>query len=357
VEDITPPAQEEPTDESFQEDATEEPYEPEETPPMAEPEPPTEETFEPTPPLITDEGIVWIAPPIHEHDAIIYCGHCGIFVNSQRQIISTATGELLNDWGDGHGIGGFFLEIIYDPERHLLGEPHFGGGYDREFLGMYPFDEAFAQFESHGINLHGLYIVQAVDSTKRRSTGSGLRSNDERIEFWTLTDDAFLGDFAVMYNGEFITDFIFDEGFVWPKDDRIESDADTVAMSLEGMWGTIDNYGNVSIPFIFNHMRRFDGDRAVAVYEGNWGLIDRYGNILVPFLFDEIYHFGTGWCRYWIVAVYNGKHGLIDKSGNIVIPFFFDHIFGINGNTAFAKYDGLYGIIDIHQTIAHTAQQ
>jgi len=205
----------------------------------------------------------------------------------------------------------------------------------------------------------GLVVVQAIDSTKRVYWDDWIYWDADTLlgQAWYSTDDAFLGVFAVMYNGVFVTDFIFNDGFVWPVDDWIESDADTAAMNLEGMWGTIDNHGNVSIPFVFNHMRRFDGDRAVAVYDGKHGLIDRYGNTLVPFLFDEIYHFGEGWNTAWLVTVYNDKHGLIDESGDTIIPFLFDHLFDIDGNTAFAKYDGLYGIIDIHQTIAHTAQE
>jgi len=51
-----------------------------------------------------------------------------------------------------------------------------------------------------------------------------------------------------------------------------------------------------------------------------------------------------------LVAIYNGKHGLIDETGETVIPFLFDHLFNINGATAFAMYNGLYGIIDVWQT-------
>ena len=328
--------------------------EPEEALPTVEPELFTEETPEPTPLLITEEGIVWIVPPIFEYDHISYCSQCG-FIDSQRRIINPATGEW-EGWG-GHGGGDWFSGFVYDLEYHLFGMPRLSYEYDGMSIGMHPISEYLTLFGSPG-----LVIVQAVDSTNRVYWDSRVYwiFGDETEllgQAWNLTDDAFLGVFAVMYNGEFITDFIFDDGFVWWEYYRGEHIAGVVAMSLDGVWGTIDRYGNVSIPFIFNHMSYFDRSRALAIYEGKQGLIDRHGNVLVPFLFDEIYHFGPGWQTSWLAAISNGRHGLIDESGNTVIPFLFDHLFDICGNTAFAKYYGLYGIIDIHQTIKHTAQQ
>ena len=43
---------------------------------------------------------------------------------------------------------------------------------------------------------------------------------------------------------------------------------------------------------------------------------------------------------------------MIDEVGNTVIPFLFDHLFDIDGYTAFAMYNGRYGIIDVRQTEA-----
>jgi hypothetical protein len=40
-----------------------------------------------------------------------------------------------------------------------------------------------------------------------------------------------------------------------------------------------------------------------------------------------------------------GKWGIIDSSGEILVPFIFEHILYIDSGTAFAKYEGKYGII------------
>jgi len=48
-----------------------------------------------------------------------------------------------------------------------------------------------------------------------------------------------------------------------------------------------------------------------------------------------------------IAVAENGKWGLLDNAGNIVVPFVFDHAISIDSTTAFAQYDGLYGIISL----------
>jgi len=320
----------------------------------------SEEIEEPATPLITEEGIVWLVPPALEHDIISFCGHCEGFIDSQHREICTETGILLREWG-GHGGGTIPPVFVYDPVCHLFGEPMVQPGYGRDMIGMFPFYEAWERFGvdfGRGIDvdswhgLGGLNIVQAVDSTNRNYFDFYVHiSRDERLQAWYLTDDAFLGEFAVIYNGEFITDFIFDDGL---RLSRVQWFSvlhfDGIAMSLNGKWGIVDSYGNEIAPFVFDQINFFDNNRAIAVYNNRHGLIDRYGNTLVPFLFDHIYHTGIGRTPYRIAAVYNGKHGIIDETGDIVIPFMFDHIVSIDYYTAFAMYNGRYGILDLRQT-------
>lgn len=285
-----------------------------------EPESLTVEIPEPSPLLVTEEGIAWIVPPAFEHGRISYCSQCGGFIDSERRPICPETGVCLREWGGGHGWGGRPPIFVYDPERHLFGEPGVSDGYDRSYMGMHPFDEAVELFYFY---LDGLNIVQAVDSAMwvswswdgemlvRSYTDEPLLLNDA-----FLIDEAFLGKFAVMYNGEFVTDFIFDGGLC-PRHfaDLSEWSFDAIAMSINGRWGTVDKYGNIVTPFIYDQITYFDWGRAVAVY--------------------------------------NNKHGLIDRYGNILVPFLFDHIFAIDGKIAFAMYNGKYGIIDVHQTEAN----
>ena len=51
-----------------------------------------------------------------------------------------------------------------------------------------------------------------------------------------------------------------------------------------------------------------------------------------------------------IVAVREGEFwGIMDSNGNIVAPFVFEHAIAIDNYTAFAKYGGLYGILQVRE--------
>ena len=311
-----------------------------------ETEPEEESSTDIYPLLVTEAGIVWRVPPILEHDRIDYCGQCGGFIDSQRRPICSVTGFRLSDSGGGHGGGCPPPEFVYDRTRHMFGEPIVSDGYSRSYVGMHPFEEASEWFHHY---LYGINIVQAVDSD--------MRIYRERNWLnWHLDDDAFLGEFAVMYNGEFVTDFIFDGGLCPGRlSNRVNNEwsFNAVVMSINGKWGVVDGYGNSIAPFIFYQINYFGLSRAIAVYNNKYGLINRYGNVLVPFLFDYIYQFCIFSFSSNVVAVYNGRHGVVDEHGSIVIPFLFEHVFNIDNSTAFAMYNGKYGIIDVYQTIAN----
>jgi len=76
------------------------------------------------------------------------------------------------------------------------------------------------------------------------------------------------------------------------------------------------------------------------------------GRILSDFIFD-----GVADARDWGMSVSyvfknvipvskDGKWGFLDRNGNDVVPFVFDDIV-TNGNTAFALYNGVYGILEL----------
>ena len=92
-----------------------------------------------------------------------------------------------------------------------------------------------------------------------------------------------------MYNGRLVTDFIFDAGC-----ER--------------------NY--------------FNDNAFIPMGKGNyWGMVDRYGEIVIPFIFEHIL----------IIDSYDHSH---------------------DGFPAFARINGLYGILDIERTIAlHTSEE
>ncbi|MCL2355872.1 MAG: WG repeat-containing protein [Defluviitaleaceae bacterium] len=257
---------------------------------------------------LCEAGFVWRVPPTLEFEHIHLC-ICGMFLDgdlSGREI-DRETGHLTENSHAGH-CGPPTVRFVYDRERNLFGEPahYFGMDY---ISGVHPFDKRFERF---GWNItDNLHYIRRVDSSLRRYSywDTGFREIYGHYP-WRLTPEAFSDEFAVMYNGEFVTDFIFDGGFV----------------PLENWGVTHENFNTIA-------MRQ----------NGKWGLIDKSGDTSAPFIFDRIHILNNSIA----IALYDGKYGIIDHSGEIVIPFAFDRILNIDDNTVFARYNGRYGILDV----------
>jgi len=81
-----------------------------------------------------------------------------------------------------------------------------------------------------------------------------------------------------------------------------------------------------------------------------------YGTVFVS---DFIYDTGISYnINYFLTHVntviavrLDEKWGIIDKDGNTAVPFLFEDILLIDEETAFAKFGGKYGILDIERTI------
>jgi hypothetical protein len=81
-----------------------------------------------------------------------------------------------------------------------------------------------------------------------------------------------------------------------------------------------------------------------------------YGiTFVTDFIFDD---FCFGDFRYRtmdkLAVLLDGNWGVIDKDGNTALPFCFEAIVFIDDDTAFAKYNGKYGILDITATMENT---
>ncbi|MCL2441035.1 MAG: WG repeat-containing protein [Treponema sp.] len=113
---------------------------------------------------------------------------------------------------------------------------------------------------------------------------------------------------------------------------------------------------------ILNYVRQFDFTK-IIISESEWGekiynFGEKYANskyaialgstLLTDFIFDRPDNLSTI-LRYEnaIPVSKDGKWGFIDKWGNIAVPLIFDHIASYDGDTAFMKINGKYGIIDV----------
>ena len=232
-------------------------------------------------PETSEASLVWRLPPTLEHDRILLCA-CGSFHDPDWTIIDPATGLLTYDSFHG-GHGGPGPAFVYDRERNLFGHPGYDFGY-HDVIGMHPLDE-FAEIANNtwlSQITDGLLAVENVDSSLRRYIERDYLTYDDPNfpdDLWWLTDEAYSGQFAVMYNRKLITDFIFDGGSEWWRRFPFANDGSTrgrdfIAMSKDGAWGLIDTNGNAVLSFLFENLLLIDENTAFARYNGKYGILE-----------------------------------------------------------------------------------
>ena len=225
-----------------------------------------------------DTEFVWIVEPTLEHESISLCS-CGAFVNPHWEIIDPTTGLLSEDPHLGHG--GTSPGWVYDPSQNLFGHPGFGHAY-HTLVGMHPineFDETVRDiFGFDGSNewidfisqsSKGLIIVQSVDSSQRVDSEWSEADGD-----WELTALAQSGKYALMYNREPVTDFIFDGGVQMQRGFAIANDFPYASMNMGRLWGLVDKNGITVLPFVFENLLIINESTAFAKYNGSYGILD-----------------------------------------------------------------------------------
>ena len=240
----------------------------------------------------------WIVEPAlpHEHIIDCPCGEFLIYVPDQGLfVLDRATGQQL-DWAHGHG-GGFSV-WVYDPERNLFGHTLTWrrGGEHWLIYGMHPMDEwddvIRTAFDFGFSDESGLVSERFIE-----------RSN--RVIVVEKVDSSMISRFL-------------------EPDEMFYS-------------GTANEMSFVLYPEAASGRFAFMYDR----------------QLITDFIFDEAIQMrdqpglDTAY-RFPLISVRIGdRWGLVDRYGNVRLDFMFDHLLIIDENTAFAKYNGAYGILDI----------
>ena len=86
----------------------------------------------------------------------------------------------------------------------------------------------------------------------------------------------------------------------------------------------------------------------LADFSGIWAVVYNQ-SIVTEFIFTGR-NVAEGPARNAIAMQRGNVWGTINRRGNVAVPFVFEHIIHIDDNTAFARYNGLYGILDVQST-------
>ena len=263
-------------------------------------------------------GMQWTVAPELEYENIWHCWMCNVFTavpagaseasEADYFGIDQITGlEDPDIWHNGHGGSSGFWDdyFLYDEEQGLFWRYNMDG-YDTD----YTFVEYTPAEFSADIG-DRLIAVQLFDSNFLEQV------NVYGDTFQYDPTHGLTGRFAVARGADFLSDFIYDFDMY--------------------------KHGGSNRPNII-----------AVLYENRWGLIDRSGNIVVPFQYDDFVFILT-----WrsvdteYVALKSGdKWGVVDARGALVVPFALEDIQFINDETAFAMYDGRYGILDLRGSAA-----
>ncbi len=112
----------------------------------------------------------------------------------------------------------------------------------------------------------------------------------------------------------------------------------------EGIYGLIDPFGKIIIPFQYAYMQ--DNGRSNYVLARNkdhkMALFDRSGNLLVPFKYHQIKYLESD-----MIAVRNSSlWGFINKEHKLVISHQFEEVRGFKDDLCIVINNGLQGMID-----------
>jgi len=128
----------------------------------------------------------------------------------------------------------------------------------------------------------------------------------------------------------------------------------------------INQFSTHFVPYIntLNYVRQIDSTSIIRE-ENEWGNISynkglkyenskyaiAYGNILLTeFVYDSPNRLAFQGYKNAIHVSIDGKWGFINTKGNIIIPLIFEHIVSSDGDIAFVKINGKYGIIDVRSS-------
>jgi hypothetical protein len=200
---------------------------------------------------LTPEDLTWLVEPTLNYESFWFCNGCDIGFSNDGWQINERTGMPIDNFHGGHG-GWIEEKWVYDPANSLLGL------VERD-IDLHPINQFSTKFPSY---TNQVLTIHSVDSSKQEFFNCEMDGAR-----WIMPDSAYHGTVAVMFNGEFVTDFEF-KGV---GSGRVVSDV--VSVTQNGMHGIVDKNGNIVIPFILEEILIICDSTAFAKHNGLWGII------------------------------------------------------------------------------------
>lgn len=259
--------------------------------PPEETTPPSEETAQLAPPA----EIVWSTMPSNKYGnaTIRYDAEAHLFFDANA-LIDAQMGQ----YGLYEGAGKANRIILYDPQLNLFADYiNDGNGGQLAFYTPERFAELLPEYDSRLYAVYEAYLTQIYCNDASRNNFY------EPFYEWKITEWKLIAD--------------------EPLPDKYSNFDITVALT----------------------------GRCAAAYGGRLltNLTYKTENTW-EVTYDAMYVDPTGSSENIIALCKDGKWGALDKDGNIVVPFVLEHILPIDDHSAFGRWSGQYGIIDLDRT-------
>jgi len=209
-----------------------------------------------------ENGLVWMVPPSFEYGELVFCWCGEVFDYAIKEenrdihiLINPNTGAKVERYKAGHG--GYGSTILYDPTTNY-------------FLISMSHNEEF---------VHRNQISEWIDRGWLSNFVGKASIDIENSEFCCIINFCeecqvpiiYLEQYALFYRGEQITEFIFTRGNTW--DGNYGGGLRTTQLISTELWGILDRYGNIVLPFHFEHIIFIDNARAFVKIDGLYGVM------------------------------------------------------------------------------------
>ena len=130
------------------------------------------------------------------------------------------------------------------------------------------------------------------------------------------------------------------------------------AVSVDGLWGFIDTFGEVQIPIQYEGAGDFSENLAPVLQDGRWGFVDTEGEIVIPFALDHQENgvmfinlgFSEGIAPVLLNLEVGPRWGFINRAGNRIHSYMYIHAEGFVESRALVMRiteDGMvFGFVD-----------
>jgi hypothetical protein len=149
----------------------------------------------------------------------------------------------------------------------------------------------------------------------------------------------------INYNGEVVSDFIFDRVFMGDRStlnylfetgfpNKVKTGL--CGVMLDSKWGFVNLKGKLEIDLKFDEVKEFDSKlNAIVKYNGKWGVINKNGDVIIDFIYENIEKYDLE--NKLVISKKEDKFGLLDLNLKPIINFDFDYI-KFSNNQIFTAY-------------------